>query len=178
MSYLLLRVADGWIINNSMEIFMWKTLVSICGINYVKYLFCLYILEQKCRMWVPNNLIAFNQNNEAYFKNQENDNNIKKLIKIIDISYEFKDTNVSAVENSDESSVQFEETSSVNAIENFDENSVQFEGTNNVIEIKKLLSTKTKDKKSTWSVAETRALIGAVEACYEDMHHVHKRKNF
>jgi len=106
---------------------MWKTLVSICGINYVKYLFCLYILEQKCRMWVPNNL-GFNQNNEAYFKNQENDNNnIKKPIKVIDIS-EFKDTNVSVVEN-------------------FDENSVQFEGTSNVIEIKKLLSTKTKEKK-------------------------------
>jgi len=27
-------------------------------------------------------------------------------------------------------------------------------------------------------VAETRALIGAIEARYEDMHHVHKRKNF
>jgi len=120
-------------------------------------------------MWVPNNLIGFNQNNEAYFKNQENDNNnIKKPIKIIDISHEFKDTNVSAVENSDESSVQFEETNSVSAIENFDENSVQFEETSNV----------TKDKKSTWSVVETRALIGAIEARYEDMHHVHKRKNF
>jgi len=47
-----------------------------------------------------------------------------------------------------------------------------------VIEIKKLLSTKTKDKKSTWSVAETCALIGAIEARYEDMHHVHRRKNF
>jgi len=96
-------------------------------------------------MWVPNNLIGFNQNNEAYFKNQDN-NNIKKpikLIKIIDISHEFKDTNVSAVE----SSVQFEETSSVSAIENFDENLVQFEGTSKVIKIKKLLSTKTKDKK-------------------------------
>jgi len=81
-------------------------------------------------MWVPNNLIGFNQNNEAYFKNRENDNNnIKKPIKIIDISHEFKDTNVSAVENSDESSVQFEETSSVSAVENFDKNSVQFKGT-------------------------------------------------
>jgi len=136
---------------------MWKTLVNICGINYVKYLFCLYILEQKYRMWVPNNLIGFNQNNEAYFKNQENNNNnIKKPIKIIDMSHKFKDTNVSAVENSDESSVQFEETSSVIAIENFDENLIQFEGTSNMIEIKKLLSTKTKNKKSTWSVAEMR----------------------
>jgi len=27
-------------------------------------------------------------------------------------------------------------------------------------------------------VVETRALIGATEARYEDMHHVHKRKNF
>jgi len=162
----------------TMEIFIWKTLVNICGINYVKYIFCLYILEQKCKMWVSNNLTGFNQNNEAYFKNQENDN-IKKHIKIIDINQEFKDTNVSAVENSDESFVQFEKTSSVSAIENFDENSVQFEGTSNVIEIKKLLSTKTKDKKkNTWSVAEIRALIGAMEARYEDMHHIHKRKNF
>jgi len=35
----------------------------------------------------------------------------------------------------------------VSAVENSDESSVQFEGRSNVIEIKKLLSTKTKDKR-------------------------------
>ncbi|XP_067214383.1 uncharacterized protein [Linepithema humile] len=149
--YLLLRITDGWITNNNGDFYVEDT-------------------EQKCRIWVPNNLIGFNQNNEPYFKNQEN-NNTKKPIKIIDISHEFKEKNVSEVDNLDENSIQFEGTNSVNT----DENLVQFEETS-VNE--NLHSTKTKEKKNTWSVDETRALIGAIEARYDDMYHVHKRKTF
>lgn len=47
-----------------------------------------------------------------------------------------------------------------------------------MIEVENLDATKTKEKRNTWSVNETRALIGAVEARYDDMHHVHKRKKF
>lgn len=61
MSYLLLRVASGWITNKDGDFYVEDT-------------------EQKCRMWVPNNLIAFNESNEAYFKNQENNDNVKKKI--------------------------------------------------------------------------------------------------
>lgn len=132
-------------------------------------------------MWVPNNLIGFNQNNQPYFKNQENDNNnIEEPIEVIDISHEFKETSsVSTVENFDENSVQFEGTSA-NADESYDENSVQFERTSNVIKMKNSYSEdkmKTKEK-TTWSINETRALIGAIEARYGDMNDVHKRKNF
>lgn len=48
-----------------------------------------------------------------------------------------------------------------------------------VIEVENLDATKTKEKRNTWSVNETCALIeGAIEARYDDMYHVHKRKNF
>lgn len=113
-------------------------------------------------MWVPNNLIAFNESNKAYFKNQENNDNVKKNnIKIVDISHEFKEK--SGNENEDE---------------NFDENLAQSEETSDVIEVENLDVIKTKEKRNTWSVNETRALIGAIEARYDDMYHIHKRKNF
>jgi hypothetical protein len=32
--------------------------------------------------------------------------------------------------------------------------------------------------RNTWSVGETRALLTAIEARYDDMHHVNKRKHF
>ncbi|XP_029667831.1 uncharacterized protein LOC115238285 [Formica exsecta] len=140
MSYLLLRIADGWITNSDGDFYVEDT-------------------EQKCRMWIPNNLIGFHENNEAYFKNQGSDNNVKRTIKIIDISHEFKETIINEVENSYENSFQSERTS-------------------NVIEVENVDATKTKEKRNTWSVNETCALIGAVEARYDDMHHVHKRKNF
>ena len=57
-----------------------------------------------------------------------------------------------------------------------DKNSIQSEGTSSVTKTKNLHSTKTKEK-NTWSVNETRAL-GAIEARYDDMHHVYKRKTF
>jgi len=49
-----------------------------------------------------------------------------------------------------------------------------------VIEVENLNTTKdtTKEKRNTWSVNKIRALIAAVEARYDDMHHVHKRKTF
>jgi len=109
-------------------------------------------------MWIPNNLIGFNEKNKVYFKNQES-NGIIKTIKVIDISHEFKEKSGSEVEY-------------------FDENLVQSEGTSDVIEVEELDATKTKEKRNTWSVNETRALIAAIEARYDDMHHVHKRKNF
>lgn len=142
-------------------------------------------------MWVPNNLIGFNQNNQPYFKNQgNNNNNVKKPLEIIDISHEFKETSASAVENSiqleetssvsavvnpDENSVQFEETS-VSAVESSDENSVQFEGTSSVIQIENLYSIKTKEKKNTWSINETRTLIGAIEARYTEKLDLYRQK--
>lgn len=121
-------------------------------------------------MWVPNNLIGFTQNNEPYFKNQEN-NDIIQPIKIIDISHEFTKSNVSIVENSNEELVQG--TSNVSSLVN-NKNSIQLE---DVIVTENLHCLNAKEK-NIWSIQETRALIGAIEARYDDMHHVQKRKTF
>jgi len=80
------------------------------------------------------------------------------------------------VENSNDSVHQIQGTSNVNSLVN-DENSIQFEESS-VINTENLHCTESKEKRSTWSVNETHALIGAVEARYDDMHHVQKRKNF
>ncbi|XP_066602476.1 uncharacterized protein [Prorops nasuta] len=39
-------------------------------------------------------------------------------------------------------------------------------------------ATQIKDKRTTWSINETLTLLTAVEARYDDMHHIHKRKTF
>jgi hypothetical protein len=113
-------------------------------------------LETNAEIWIPNNIIMFNGANQPVLR--QDDANAGDILTFTETEETFRAVNTRTV-----STVETQEVDTVPLtpiVENQEENQKQTE------------------EKRQWAFDETKALIAAVDAHYEDMHHVKKRKTF
>jgi predicted transposase YbfD/YdcC len=127
-------------------------LILRCNLLYI----CCLNLETNAEIWIPNNIIMFNGANQPVLR--QDDANAGDILTFTETEETFRAVNTRTV-----STVETQEVDTVPLtpiVENQEENQKQTE------------------EKRQWAFDETKALIAAVDAHYEDMHHVKKRKTF